>query len=443
MIKNSNNSPPQTNNYLKSVHEAINRDTIIIDNIGERLGMDLEEVIKGSNKDKCKLYLMTKVPNPHFYPEVSSILNVINFLVNEKGLEEQLLSVVVEIEKEDTEAKIRQSIDSIFHSSKALDKSEETILQYLNDAGDNYLEEDQLINELKRLKDAAIKSGEELRLVRLNLDKIEVSREEYRPLAKKISKIFFVLYSMNNINNMYEFSLHSYKELFKSSINISRERVASSESSDERIKSIEKVHINKIIQFTNQSLFENHRLLFSLQLCLAMITSDEEEFKKELEKAGIGKVQDSNNIPDREANAANPVMGSLPDMFNQIEFSMLLQTSLENIDSKGFHKPNWISEENSWKFIINLENKIPDFKGIISSFTHNNLDWHKWYISKDIEKDDLPVEWESKCKGAKSVRKLLFIKALRPDKFSTALKQYINRNLGIDIKDSPINLKEI
>lgn len=441
---------PQTQNYLKSIHECIYRDTtVIINNIGERLGMDLEDFLKGLNKDRCRIYLMTKVPNPHFYPEVSSSLNIINFLVNEKGLEEQLLSVVVEIEKEDTESKIRQSIDSIFHTSKALDKSEETILQYLNDAGDNYLEEDQLINELKRLKDAAIKSAEELRVVRLNLDKIEVSREEYRPLARKVSKIFFVLYSMNNINNMYEFSLHSYKELFKNSIKESREKITSSESSDERIKSIERVHINKIIVFTNQSLFENHRLLFSLQLCLAMISSDEEEFRKELEKGGISKLQQQEHEKEREKdnndlqyNPSNKV-NNFPDMFNQQEFSMLLQTSLDSIDSKGFHKPGWISDENAWKFIINLENKIPDFKGIISSFTHNNLDWHKWYISKDIEKDDLPVEWESKCTGLKSVRKLLFIKALRPDKFSTALKLYINRNLGVDLRETPINLKDI
>jgi dynein heavy chain len=130
-------------------------------------------------------------------------------------------------------------------------------------------------------------------------------------------------------------------------------------------------------------------------------------------------------------------------MFNHAEFSMLLQTSLDHIDSKGFHRPNWINDENAWKFIINLENKIPDFKGIISSFTHNNLDWHKWYISKDIEKDILPVEWDQKCKGKKSVRKLLFIKALRPDKFSTVLKQYINSNLGLELKDTPINLKDI
>jgi len=247
---------------------------------------------------------------------------------------------------------------------------------------------------------------------------------------------------------MYEFSLHSYKELFKNSIKESREKITSSESADERIKSIERVHLNKIIVFTNQSLFENHRLLFSLQLCLAMITSDEEEYKKEMEKSGANKpittsANNRGNPNDIKENSNNANKLSLPDMFNQQEFAMLVQTSSDSIDSKGFHKPNWINDENAWKFIINLENKIPDFKGIISSFTHNNQDWHKWYISKDIEKDELLSEWEQKCKGLKSVRKLLLIKALRPDKFSTALKQYINRNLGIDLRDTPLNLKEI
>jgi len=123
---------PQSNNYINLVKNNLEaRHTVLINNIGETLGMDLDEAIKGFNKDKHKLYLMTKLPNPRFLPEVSARTNIINFLVNEKGLEEQLLSLVVKEEKSETEAQIRTSIDSIFKSSKTLDLSEEMILQSL------------------------------------------------------------------------------------------------------------------------------------------------------------------------------------------------------------------------------------------------------------------------------------------------------------------------
>lgn len=443
---------PQMHNYLRIVRECVDKSTVIINNIGETLGMDLEEFLKTINKEKSSLFLMTKVPNPHFYPSVSSCVNIINFLVNERGLEEQMLTIVVEMEKKETEIQIRESRNEIFKMRKDLDRSEEKILQYLNNADDNFLEEDHLIRELKSLKEASTKATDHLKSLNQNMEKIMTSREEYRPLARKVSKFFFVLYSMNNINNMYEFSLDSYENLFRNSVLISSDKQNSSESSDERIKSIEKFHLQRIIQFTNQCLFENHRLLFSLQLCLALIIANEDEIKKDFEKKGMMKFLDKapaqkeedDPLADKKPNT-NAFSKLGIEFFNMNEFKLLIQSSVENIDisGKGFHKPSWINYDSSWKFIIGLENKIPDFKGIFSSFTNNNQDWYKWYTSKEIEKEDLPVEWEGKCKGETSVRKLLFIKALRPDKFATALRGWINKNLGIDLKDEPFSLKEI
>merc|ERR1719498_220569 len=50
-----------------------------------------------------KLYLQTKLPNPHYIPEVQAQTTLVNFTVTEKGLEEQLLAVVVSEERLDLE----------------------------------------------------------------------------------------------------------------------------------------------------------------------------------------------------------------------------------------------------------------------------------------------------------------------------------------------------
>jgi len=50
-----------------------------------------------------KLYLQTKVQNPHYKPEVAAQCTIINFIVTESGLEDQLLAEVVRIEKPDLE----------------------------------------------------------------------------------------------------------------------------------------------------------------------------------------------------------------------------------------------------------------------------------------------------------------------------------------------------
>jgi len=52
---------------------------------------------------KFKLFLITKLFNPHFRPEIAACATLINFIVTEFGLEEQLLADVVMNEKAELE----------------------------------------------------------------------------------------------------------------------------------------------------------------------------------------------------------------------------------------------------------------------------------------------------------------------------------------------------
>ena len=123
------------NAYLANLTKAMKEGkTVIINNVGEFLPPDLEEFLKNFDKTKNSLYLRTKAPNPKFGPEVSTSVNIINFLVNEKGLEEQILSTVVRIEREEAENNIRNNIKKMFELQKSLDKNEENTLMKLNNA---------------------------------------------------------------------------------------------------------------------------------------------------------------------------------------------------------------------------------------------------------------------------------------------------------------------
>jgi len=440
---------PQMHNYIKQIRDCLDKSVIIVQNMAETIPMDFDEFItKMLKKEKHLVFFMTKKPNPHFFPEVSARVNIINFLVNEVGLEEQLMGIIMKTEKSELDKDIRSATDKKISLEKNLYNSEETILTSLNNAEDNYLDDDKLIKELKVLTTDTKTNNGLLEKLKTDMIKNLALKDEYRSLAKKISKIFFVLYAMNNINNMYEFSLFRYQDLFTKSILQSKEKVQI-ESSEDRIKSIEKAHIQRLILFTNQSLFERDRIIFSLQLCLTLIMSSEEEENKRLKAEGGGgktfkfKTHD-NPLGLEEIDKKNAPKQNL-NLFNMDEFKLLIAQTSDQGDSKGTHKPNWINDDASWRYINILENKISDFKGITSSFTHNNVDWYKWYTSKDLENEPLPVEWDQKCVGTKNVRRLLFIKALRPDKLSVALKKYITENLGggVSLRDTVVPINNI
>merc|ERR1719188_2811935 len=55
-----------------------------------------------------RLYLQTKLINPHYKPETAAQCTIINFIVTEAGLEDQLLAMVVRVEKPELEARKEQ-----------------------------------------------------------------------------------------------------------------------------------------------------------------------------------------------------------------------------------------------------------------------------------------------------------------------------------------------
>ena len=46
-----------------------------------------------------KLYITTKLRNPHYLPEVATKVTIVNFMITPEGLEDQLLGIVVAKER--------------------------------------------------------------------------------------------------------------------------------------------------------------------------------------------------------------------------------------------------------------------------------------------------------------------------------------------------------
>lgn len=55
-------------------------------------------------------YMTTKLRNPHYLPEVSTKVTLINFMITYEGLTDQLLGIVVAKENPDLETKKEQLV---------------------------------------------------------------------------------------------------------------------------------------------------------------------------------------------------------------------------------------------------------------------------------------------------------------------------------------------
>jgi len=108
--------------WLKKVEMAVsNGNVLMIEAIGQEIDAILDPLLsrqfvkKGKNftvrlgsedvelSSTFKLYLQTKLINPHYKPETAAQCTIINFIVTESGLEDQLLAMVVRVEKPDLE----------------------------------------------------------------------------------------------------------------------------------------------------------------------------------------------------------------------------------------------------------------------------------------------------------------------------------------------------
>lgn len=149
---------PKEKKYLEKIREAvINGHTILLqDIVGETLDPSLDNVLnkainKSANSRKesytvkfgadeitydmnFRLFMTTRMPNPHYTPEVSTKVAVINFTVVEAGLEEQCLGIVVKAESPQSEEQRITIVKTIADNNRELKLLEDRILDRLNNS---------------------------------------------------------------------------------------------------------------------------------------------------------------------------------------------------------------------------------------------------------------------------------------------------------------------
>jgi len=149
--------------------------------------------------------------------------------------------------------------------------------------------------------------------------------------------------------------------------------------------------------YTRRGLLERHKLLIATMLCLRILIRKKKI--DEVEVAALIKKEVALEVP------------------NQSESLKFLPESI-------------------WPAIKGLES-IKPFANLISSMESEALQWRKWYAEEKAEIAELPRQY----KDVSLFHRLLILRAMRPDRLSGALQQFVSENLGEEfVEQSPFDV---
>merc|ERR1719382_1750534 len=160
---------------------------------------------------KFQLFLQSKLPNPHYRPEIAAQCTIINFIVTPGGLEDQILAMVVNVEKPELEQQKQELVRRQNEFKVTLSTLEDDLLSQLSSADPStILDNIPLIEGLEKTKATSKEIAIQVEQAQKTEVEINTSRELYRPVAAEGSMLFFLIIQLCFIEHMYQYSLESF-----------------------------------------------------------------------------------------------------------------------------------------------------------------------------------------------------------------------------------------
>jgi dynein heavy chain len=388
-------------NWLKVLVNAItNGRCVIIENIGTEIDPLLDPVLSRSIYKKGRglylklggeeveydpgfqLYLQTKLNNPHYKPEISAQCTLINFIATERGLEDQLLAKVVELERPDLEEKARALTAAAVNYQIQLVQLEDDLLERLANAPEDILSDVPLIEGLEATKKTAHEISNAVESGKITQKEVEQAREAYRPQASEGAMLYFLLTKLCVIDHMYQYSLDSFLYFFKKSVC----KAPAKDDLQERVLSLRDSLRITVFTWVSRGLFERHKLIFLAQLTFNLI------------KRGI--------------------IGS---DWNEGQFQFLIRAPTTP-------KPNpldWLPDS-AWTATAALAD-VEEFGKFTNDLVEAAPRFREWFNSLAPEDEKLPLDWAGLDR--QPFQKMLVVRCLRPDRMTSALTSFIRNTL--------------
>ena len=343
------------------------------------------------------LIFTTRLPNPHYTPELSAKVTVIDFTVTLSGLEDQLLNKLILKEKYELEEQRMKLVEEVTNYKRKVKQLEDDLLFRLSSSSGNLLDDTELIDVLANTKATAQEVNEKLQNASETNKRITEACEEYRPVAHRAALIYFLIADWASVNVMYQTALNQFNEIYLLAIDNSDRATMPSK----RIANIISHLTYQAYLYVQRGLFERHKLTFALMLAIRVQLS-----------AGI---------------------------ITQDEFDCFLKCgSALNISDVRKKPKDWVPDA-VWLNTVAMSG-LPNFSDMCESVTRNDGLWRLWFDSEAPEASKIP-DYEDK---ASKFERMCVVRAWREDRTLIAAAEYIAEALGPRFVESvPLSMEGV
>ncbi|CAG2057544.1 unnamed protein product [Timema podura] len=199
-----------------------------------------------------------------------SNVTLLNFMITPQGLQDQLLGILVAKERPELEKKKNELILEGASNKKQLKEIEDKILEVLSTSKGDILQNETAIQILSSSKILSEEIEAKQKVAALTEIEIDEARNQYKPVSKHSSILFFSISELANIEPMYQYSLVWFLHLYNQSITNS----AKSDNLLRRLANLNEHFTNSIYRNVCRSLFEKDKIVFSLVLCVGILMAE-------------------------------------------------------------------------------------------------------------------------------------------------------------------------
>ncbi|XP_058822007.1 dynein axonemal heavy chain 6 [Topomyia yanbarensis] len=342
-----------------------------------------------------RLYMTTKLANPHFLPEICIQVCLVNFLVSRSGLEDQLLADIIKIELPEMETQRSNLIVRINADKQQLLLLEDKVLKLLYSSTGNILDDEELVDALNESKETSIIIADRLIETEKTEKAIAATREKYRILASRGAVLYFVVSSLAEIDTMYQFSLRYFSHVYCSVIARPHEKM----ELPERLSCLLDDITFTVFSNISRGLLEKHKIIYGFLLAVAICKEDNEFTDDQLHFILRGPASRNYSLID---------------------------------------KPEYVTD-NQWYSCRYLEDSFTKFSGLsrglrelieitIQDFTAN--------LSPESKSMESTIAWNSILSVSE---KLMLIAALKEESLVIAITEFIRFKLGKQYTEPPKN----